>query len=133
MVNCYAQEELILVGSKIENWKPLSAFELRKLYLGLPVPRDNSNLTPIRNKSDDSLDIAFHKFIVGMQSNSYQRKLLRNQMNYAVLPPAVVDDMNHLVKKLNASPYVVSYAWRSAVDTTDDKLQALQVIWSHQK
>lgn len=124
-------EELVLVVSKNTPIKPLSVLELKKLYIGLPVYRSDQNLTPLLNESDSRFGPVFYQFVVGMQSKTYRRKLLRNRMNYAVEPPVIFRRKQQLAVALTEIPYSVSYMWRSEADRHDE-LVILQVIWHNE-
>mgnify|MGYP000421589262 CR=1 FL=1 len=122
-------DELVLVGSDKSNWKELTSFELRKLFLGMPVERGQRKLLPIRNESSEDLDRFFLKVVVGMRPNTYQRKLLRNQLNYAIQPPVSIYNLMELNSELEGSKDAVSYVWRSSLDEENTGLHILQVIW----
>ena len=129
VANSARANELVLIGTTAGPWQPLSAFELRKMYMGLPVSRDGTPLTPLRNSQSQEITQLFHNVIVGMHANAYKRKLLRNQMNYAIVPPHVEPDFEKLSAILRSNPYAVSFTWRSTLGQKSQDIKVLQVIW----
>ena len=102
------------------------------MFLGIPLNIDDERLKPLRNESDTSVIKQFHRLIVGMTEPSYNRKLMRNRLNYAADPPAAFKQQAALFYTLEQNKHAVSYTWLSALPPNDTSLKVLQVIW-HQE
>ena len=63
VANSARANELVLIGTTAGPWQPLSAFELRKMYMGLPVSRDGTPLTPLRNSQSQEITQLFQEVL----------------------------------------------------------------------
>ena len=66
----------------------LDAIEIRKLFLGLPVLRENRPLHAVRNASDTFLTEVFLQHVVAMSESAYDRRILAQMLQQGrPLPP----------------------------------------------
>lgn len=123
--------ELQLICVSPCNVEPLSAFQLKKLFLGISykIP-SGETLIPLRNYSDERLKEAFHQTVIGMSEKSYNRKLLQARMNFAAKDPQVIEDEVQLFEMLAAVSNSVSVAWSDSEIMGQEGVKMVQVLWS---
>jgi hypothetical protein len=123
------ERQVVLVVSASSAVKELNPIEIRKLFLGLPVQRDNRPLIPVRNSSDRQLEQVFLQDIVAMSQSAYDRRILAQTLQHGRPRPLELHSREEVLAQLYADRFAVSYAWLDDV-ATNPRLRTLRVIWS---
>ena len=71
-----ADREVVLVAASTSPLHNLDSLELRKIYLGFIVKRDDKIVRALRNTGDKTLNSIFLQTVVAMSEKSYMRRLL---------------------------------------------------------
>jgi len=121
-------KELVLVASTAANFKPLSLFETRKIFLGYQVKRDNTILSAIRNTNDEASYQIFLQKVVHLSARNYERRLMSKTFRTGTATVHVSDSLTALKERLYSNKYSVSVMWLKDVEL-DDKLKVIQVLW----
>jgi hypothetical protein len=111
-----AEPEMVLVASQHSPLTELSQLEVRKLFLGIPVTKNEQRITPLINISSDIIKEIFLQNTVFMTENSYRRQLLKRSIKYGTVIPAKLDDLENLVKQLNTNHSTISFLWNTDLD-----------------
>ena len=106
----------------------LSALEVRRLFLGLPVLVAGMPLHPLRNRSDPRLDAIFLQHIVALSAEAYDRQLLTGLNRQGRVPPLDVRSAGKIRELLASDRFAVSFLWRSDVEA-DRQLRTVRVLW----
>ena len=107
----------------------LDAIEIRKLFLGLPVLRENRPLHAVRNASDTFLTEVFLQHVVAMSESAYDRRILAQMLQQGRPLPAELKSSDAVVAALRADRWAVSYMWwRDVVE--NPRLRVLRVLWT---
>jgi hypothetical protein len=122
-------QEAVLVVRADSPVTDLDSVSLRKLFLGLPVLVNNSQLRPLRNRSDPQIDEIFLQQVVAMSQSSYDRQILNNVNRQRALRPPEYYGTPALVAALSADPNAVSFMWLRDVGHNSN-LRVIRVIWS---
>ncbi len=106
----------------------LSPRDIRKLYLGRAIIRNDRRLIPLINRSDPLLYQIFLQKSVLLSSNSYERFLLSKVFRSGGSRPQRYDSLQQLIQALLHRPHTVSYMW--AVNARDEpRLRIIKEIW----
>ncbi len=120
-------EQLYLISSKQMSITPLSANEIKKLFLSVPVTREGKKLSPLLNQSDALTYQIFLQTVMGRSASTYEKQLLTRVYASGISSPPVISDLNELYDKLLAEPGVVSFILKKNFD--DSELQKIQKLW----
>lgn len=105
------ERRLVLVGSPELRSLDLNATEIRQLFLGYAVTKDNHEVTAAINKSDALLYEVFLQKVIFMSSQTYERQLVAKVFRYGgQLPPSFVRP-EELTAALNSRPGLVTFMW----------------------
>lgn len=107
----------------------ISSLELRKIYFGYNVRRDNVQIWGLLNLSDTQLNEIFHQIVVTMSSKSYRRRLLAQTLNIGSSPVAEFSDRELLLTELRKKPCNVTYIWKHEANHFDD-LKVIKLLWT---
>jgi len=121
----YSHEEnraLVLVTGVYSNLPKLRQWELKKLFLGVPIIKDNQKLIPLRNVSDRIMYEVFLQNVVHMSADTYENKVIEG-------PAVSYSDFDQLLRLLVETPNTVSYMWRENA-RQEPRLRIVQVIWT---
>jgi len=121
-------KELVLVSSITVNYQPLSLFEVRKIFLGYPIKRENTPLIAIRNKSDEESYQIFLQKVIHLSARNYERRLMSKTFRTGTPTVLAVDSLLALKYKLLNNEFNVSVMWLEDVEL-DSKLKVLQTLW----
>jgi hypothetical protein len=106
----------------------LSAPEIRRLFLGLPVARHEHPLIAVINQTDSLLYQVFLQKILFMSAPLYERQLLTNVVRQSGHYPHVYTDQRELLQALRTQPNTVTYMWRDQMDANSG-LVVVTEIW----
>jgi hypothetical protein len=129
MPSAAADREVVLVVSADSPVTGLEAIEIRKLFLGLPVLRENRPLHPVRNVSDEQLSQVFLQHVVAMSQSAYDRRILSQMLQQGRPRPIEVKTRDQVIAALGADPLAVSYMWRKDLPPVP-RLRILRVLWT---
>ena len=119
---------LVLVTNSSTGITALSASEIHKLFLGLPIEKNGHSLEAAINHSDPFLYEIFLQKIVYMSSISYERHLLSNVIQLGGRRPQVYNNTQSLIIALRQKPGTVSVLWDSDLKNASD-LIAIGEVW----
>jgi hypothetical protein len=122
-----AQDRVVLVAAADSPIEALSSFEVRKLYLGISVFKNDRLVRAIRNASDPRLEDIFLQSIVGQSEQRYERRLLTNVFKFGTARPEEFSESSALIEALVTNPYAVSYILVG--DEIPNGLKELRVLW----
>ena len=120
--------QLVLVTNSTTGITSLSASEIHKLFLGLPIEKNGHALEAAINHSDPFLYEIFLQKIVYMSSISYDRHLLSNVIQLGGQRPQIFNNTQSLISALKKQPGTVSLLWDSDVKSTSD-LTIIGEVW----
>jgi len=102
---------LILVTDKASGITSLTSSEIRRLFLGLPVRKNDRPLVPLINQSDPLLYQVFLQKVVFMSSQTYERHLLESVIQLGGQRPKIHNQQDALITDLHQHPGTVSFIW----------------------
>ena len=120
--------ELVLVASATSDLKPLSLFEVRKIFLGHPVKRDDRLIRAIRNKSDSEGYQIFLQKLIHLSAKNYERRLMSKMFRTGTATVSVASTLPSLKATLLNDGANVSVMWLDDVESDDD-LTVIQMLW----
>ena len=106
---------------------PLSSLEIRKLFLGLPVTRQNALMEPMVYEPNDHMGEIFLKAIVGMTARAYNRKMLQARLSAGGALVPVYEDIQTLIDGFERSSNTVSFV--TYKEAMEHDLRVVQVLW----
>lgn len=108
--------DLVIVTSNESQISSLSRKELRRIYLGLEVIRNDNNVKPIRNYSSETLHEVFLQKIMFMSSRTYERQLNLRTIRKGVKPPEQFSSHKGVINALVTHVGSIAYMRRSEID-----------------
>lgn len=122
------ERSVVLVAASTSPLQNLDSLELRKIYLGFTVKRDDRTIKGLRNIVDKNINSIFLQNVVAMSEKSYKKRLLFLTLRQGTPHPAEYDNIEDLLAALSANPYSVSYMWKEdAVSFSQVKI--LRLLW----
>lgn len=121
-------QQVVLVTSLSCPINTLKTLDLRKIYFGLPVHKQNIQLIAIRNLSDSKLNKIFLQTVVFMTEHSYHRRLLSMTLKYGHPHIPEIYDLKQLANALASHPCSISYLWRDQLNALP-KSKILRILW----
>ncbi len=119
----------LFLVTKNENTPPaLSKNELRSLFLGIPVYRNNNKLEPLINKSDERCYQTFLQSVLGMSNKRYERVQASMLDQAEMTVPPVYTDLDKLMFDLKKKNSAISFVFLEK-ELADDSLNVVQEIW----
>ncbi|MEE8321265.1 MAG: hypothetical protein V3R68_05430 [Gammaproteobacteria bacterium] len=122
------QRRLLLVCSMESTTPSLSHKEVRKLFLGAPVLKNNVRLRPLRNASDPLLTEVFLQKIIFMSKRNYERQLVSRVFRLGGERPPVYTNIPELIDELRQSPQALTYMWADQLALADN-VKSIGVLW----
>ncbi len=123
------QRSLLLVCSENSTIESLSHAEVRKLFLGVPMTKNQVRLKPLLNTGDRLATDVFLQQIVFMSKREYERQLLSRAFRLGDSRPDEYKDFDVLVKALLNTRGSVSYIWSEQLERQSE-LRSLGVLWT---
>lgn len=109
-----AEPQLVLVASTNSAVSELTAEDVRRLYLGIPIEVGGHALKPLRNNTDDLVQEVFMQEVMFMSTPAYERQILSRVYRQGGRSPPVFTEMNELVEALKQDPDAVTYMFRKS-------------------
>ncbi len=119
---------LVLVTDQASGISSLSVSEIRRLFLGFPVNKENQQLTAVINQSETRLYQVFLQKVVFMSANVYELHLLSNVVQLGGQLPPTFKEQQALVDRLRKQPGTVSYMWEADIAAYPN-LVAIGELW----
>ena len=123
-----AEQVMVLIVSAESPVTHLDVIDVRKLYLGLSVIRDELPLRALENRSDDRLHEAFLQNVVAMPASAYERRLLLMTLQQGARRPRLYTSTSELLAAVASDPSAVTFAWANDV-AQDRRIKVLRVLW----
>lgn len=123
-----ADESLVLFVSADSPVTRLETIEVRELFLGLTVIRNDRTLRALDNYSDSRVHEAFLQNVIAMPESAYVRRLLLITLQQGGRRPAVYNSKTELLNAVAGDPAAVSIAWAKDV-ANDRRFKILRVLW----
>jgi hypothetical protein len=123
-----AERSLVLIVAADSPVEHLDSIEVRKLFLGLPVLRNDDALRPVCNVSDDRIQEVFLQYVVAMTQGAYDRRILALVNTQGRPRPLELRSRDAVVAMLYADRRAVSYAWLTDV-AGNPRIRVLRVLW----
>jgi len=125
-------KELALVSSINANYQPLSSFEIRKIFLGYPIKRENTQLIAIRNTSDETSYQIFLQKVIHLSARNYERRLMSKTFRTGTPTVLEISSLTKLKDKLHSNEFNISVMWLEEA-LLDSKLKVIQILWKEAK
>jgi len=125
-------KELALVSSINANYEALSSFEVRKIFLGYPIKRENTQLIAIRNKSDETSYQIFLQKVIHLSARNYERRLMSKTFRTGTPTVLEISSLPKLKDKLHSNKFNISVMWLEDAQL-DNKLKVIQILWKETK
>ena len=119
---------VVLVTSAEPSLPVFSRKELRMLFLGIPVLKQNSRVTPLINASDPITYQGFLQKVVSMSDRNYQRQLVSRVFRRGGKRPARYSDRAALLTALHKDSSAVTFLTTDVV-AQHDGIQIIQILW----
>lgn len=126
-----ADLDLVLVAARHSSIASMSAEDVRRLYLGVPLVSGDQSVKPLLNDTDPLLREIFMQQILFMSADAYQRQTISRTYRTGAPPPPTYTDMSELIKALKTDPRAVTYMLRSTAITAPD-LKIIEQLWHGQ-
>ena len=123
-----ADESLVLFVSADSPVTRLETIEVRELFLGLTVIRNDRTLRAFDNYSDSRVHEVFLQNVIAMPESAYVRRLLLITLQQGGRRPGVYNSKAELLNAVAADPSAVSIAWAKDV-INDRRFKVLRVLW----
>ena len=123
-----SEHVMVLIVSSDSPVNHLDVIEVRKLFLGLTIIRDDLSLRAYENRSDARLRAAFLQNVIAMPEGTYERRLMSITLQQGGRRPRVFTKSQELIDALAVDPSAVSFAWAEDV-AQDKRVRALRVLW----
>lgn len=120
--------ELVLVCRSQESTNVFSKTELRRLFLGFPVKKNNTLVNALRNTSENDVYQVFLQNVMFMSERNYERRLLSLNFTRGNKVVPEYEDTLLLIRNIKKKSNNVSYVWRDNLDESQG-LTVIQVLW----
>lgn len=124
-----SERSLLLVAGEQLETVAFSQSELRKIFLGIPVTRDDVRIKPLLNLTDPFAFDVFLQQIVFMSAREYRRQLLSRVFRLGGTRPQEYDDIDELTEALHRVPGSLTYMWAEQFESQSG-LVSLGVLWT---
>jgi hypothetical protein len=104
-----AEPQLVVVTSASSKLGALTAVEVRRLYLGIPLVIDGHEITPYRNTAEPAIQEVFLQHVVFMSSQAYERHMAARVFRTGGTRIREYANLNRLMEALNNEPWSVTY------------------------
>lgn len=121
--------ELVLVSNSEKNIESFNKTELRRLFLGFKVTRNNTAVTALRNSSSSDIYQVFLQNVMFMSERNYERRLLSLIFTKGNNQVTAYTDIPSLTSEVSTHKNTVSYLWLKEVEKHSN-LKIIQVLWS---
>lgn len=124
------ERSLLLVAGERFDTGTFSHAELRKIFLGIPVTRNDVRIKPLLNLTDPLAMNVFLQQVVFMSEREYKRQLLSRVFRLGDQRPPEYDNIDELVHALSSTPGSLTFMWEEQLETQSG-LVSLGVLWAN--
>ncbi len=103
--------KLVLVAGAQSQLFEINNREVKLLFMGLPIIKQDERLEPLLNASNEVLYEVFLQKIIYMSAKNYERRLLTKMFRFGGRRPVKYFNLDELLKNLKLSPRAVSFMW----------------------
>lgn len=104
-----AEPQLVIVTSASSKLGGLTAVEVRRLYLGIPVIVDGHEVTPVLNIAESALQEVFLQHVVFMSAQAYERNIAARVFRGGGTRIREYANLSQLLESLTNEPWSVTY------------------------
>ncbi len=122
-------QSLVLVADARSTLPSLTLRELRKAYLGVPVIKNELQVQPLINLTDELLYEIFLQKVMHMSSQSYQRQLVTRFLHAKGNRPPVYRDQKTLFDALAKDPGAITYIMWAEDAKKHTNLKIITMLW----
>jgi len=127
-LNGHTEAPVVLVAGYASEIPPLSARELRQLYLGVPVIKEGAVVQPLVNRSDPELFELFLQKILHVSERYYDRQLLSRLFRLGSVPPKSFENEVELLRAVRESTDLVTFVEAEEASLSEN-IKVVQVLW----
>lgn len=120
--------DVVLVSAASGRIPSFSIKEIRMLFLGLPISKNEQKYTPVINITEDTLYDKFLQKIMFMSANNYDRQLVSIVFRKGGERPRKIRSKGQLITHLIDNPGTVTFIPESDASRSG-KLQIIQKLW----
>lgn len=102
--------------------------EIRLLYLGFPVTKEEQTYEPLINASDPVTYKQFLQKVMFMTENRYQRQLISRVFRNGGEQPIRFDDKDNLINSLKNKTNTITFVMAGTASQLDN-VQVIQRLW----
>lgn len=117
-----------MAGSNYELGAVTNA-ELRKVFLGVPVTREDVRLKPLLNSTDPLATSIFLQQVIFMSERDYRRQLVSRTFRFGDQPPSEHKEIDSLVEDLRSTPGSLTFMWSDQFESFEG-LESLGILWT---
>lgn len=118
----------VLITATETSVAKFSSKELRLLFLGYPVTRNNQIYKPLLNDSDKILYQVFLQKVMFMSENNYERKLVTRVFRHGGVRPDKYGNREVLIESIKNKSNTVTFV-KSDYAALLDNIHVIQQLW----
>lgn len=123
--------EMVLVSGSSTIDRAFGKSELRRIFLGFSLLKNDIKVEGVRNISSTDIDDVFLQYVMFMSKHHYERRLLSLEFKKGNSKIIELDNRQELLDYLKLNPQAISYMWRDEIPD-DSSVVVVQVLWSTQ-
>jgi len=120
---------LVLVTGEATPALELNNKEVRWLFMGLPVVKNDKNIKPLLNASNALVYEVFLQKVIYMSGQNYERRLLAKVFRRGGRRPVTYQNLNRLLQALQTNPNAVSFMWQEIAEKHTN-IKIVSTLWS---
>lgn len=122
-----ASRNVVLVADARSDIRPLTASEIRRLFLGVPVYQQGRRIIPVINDEDRLLYEIFLQKAIFLSAGNYEKQLVRRVFQHGGSRPLNPDDVD-IREVLRSDTQYVTFMWEREI-ARDPELRIVQQLW----
>lgn len=120
---------LVLVAGEASSAPELSSKEIRWLFMGLPVVKDEQRIEPLLNATDPLVYEVFLQKVIYMSAQNYERRLVTRVFRMGGQRPKKYDNLSDLLRNLRENSNTVSFMWQENAQRHPN-IKIVTELWS---
>lgn len=120
---------LVLVAGEAAPAPELSGKEIRWLFMGLPVVKDEQRIEPLLNATNPLIYEVFLQKVIYMSAQNYERRLVTRVFRMGGQRPKKYDNLSDLLGNLRENPNTVSFMWQDNAQRQSN-IKIVAELWS---
>lgn len=126
----YAGErELVLVTGKTSAEFSLNRKEVRLLFMGLPILKNEQRIIPLINASNSLTYEVFLQKIIHMSAKIYERRLTAKVFRLGSRKPIKYYNQKKIITELKTNKNTVSFMWKASL-RNNTSVKIIGNLWS---